>query len=81
METKTERCKDTIGLEEYIAMKNQEQHTHVKAEVTYKSGRTETVYGKLNKDQLPDKTFQRKLLSALRQFPTVTDIKTTKYTQ
>lgn len=80
METKIERCKDTIDLEEYIAMKNQEQHTHVKAEVIHKSGRTETVYGKLNKDQLPDKTFQRKL-SALRQFPTVTDIKTTKYTQ
>lgn len=72
------RCSETIDLEEMIAMKTEGKFTMVKAIVTYQSGRTETIHGKLNKDNIPDKVFQKKI-SDLRQFPSVTNIETIKY--
>lgn len=44
--------------------------TNIKAIATYKSGRKETIHGKLKANQEPYSGFQERL-SALRNFPTV----------
>lgn len=59
-------------------MKREEDFTAVKAIVTYKSGRTEEFHGKLNKNNLPDARFQKKVAD-MKRFPTVIKVHTEKY--
>lgn len=44
-----------------------------KATITYQSGRTETLTGKVNKDGTAHALFEKKV-SQFRQFPTVTKV-------
>lgn len=45
-----------------------------RAEITYASGRTETIFGKVNKDGRPHALFDKKV-SEYKSFPTVKDVK------
>lgn len=73
------RCKDTIDIEDFIAMQDKkEQPTKIKAIVTYKSGRTEEVHGKINKSGIADAKFS-KAVSAAKAFPTVEKVQVEKY--
>lgn len=72
------RCKETVDLEELIAMKvSDDKPKNVEAKVLYVSGREEIVRGKLNQNGMADQKFQSKL-NKLRTIPTVKDIKITK---
>lgn len=59
-------------------MQNEKEYTKVKAIVTYQSGRQETIHGKLNKGNVSDKGFQKKV-AAFRAFPTVVNVEVIKY--
>ena len=72
------RCKETVDLEDLIAMKNQEDFENIRATVIYKSGRTETFTGKLKKDQTPKADFQKKVHD-LKRFPSVVKIETERF--
>jgi len=77
-----DRCKHTIDLEDFLMTltprKPDSECSQIRATITYNSGRTETIHGKLNKDKSPHKTFQQKI-DAFRSFPTVVNIKQEKY--
>jgi len=59
-------------------MENDKKYEKVRATMTYKSGRKETIHGKLKGDQTPHKTFSKRV-SAFRSFPTVTNVEIEKY--
>lgn len=73
-----ERCKETIDLEEIIAMKKDEKiPTKLKVIIIYKSGREELLYTDLNLDGSIHKRFQERI-ERLRAFPTVREVKIIK---
>jgi len=73
------RCKDTIDLEEAIAMKmKNEDFKNIKAVVYYKSGRTEEFQGKLKTDGTPYATFNQNV-SLHKSFPTVLKVEVIRY--
>ena len=73
------RCKETIDLEDILAMKKEEEKkTHVRVIVIYKSGREEELCGDLNLDGSIHKNFQKRI-ERFRAFPTVKDVKIIKY--
>lgn len=72
------RCKDTVDLEELIAMKTEkEKPTKATATITYASGREEILIGEINKNGIYDKVFREKL-NQLKNFPTVQKIEIKK---
>lgn len=69
------RCNETVDIEEITGMygTNKEDHTKFTVTATYKSGRTESFSGNLNKGGVLPKTAANKV-QLLRAFPTVTNV-------
>lgn len=60
--------------------RDENEFTHVRGVAEYRSGRTEEFEAKLRADGTPPKAFSKKV-SHLRCFPTVTNVKTERYSE
>lgn len=78
MDLETTRCDLTIDLEEIIMSKNPDEFKFVKADITWNSGRVETLRDKLDKNNQIKKQFSDKV-AKYRQFPTVKNVQVEKY--
>jgi hypothetical protein len=76
MSDEGERCDQTIDIEEFIEMEKRKEQAI--ATITYNSGRTETITGKLKADESFYKTFTDKI-NAFKSFPTVVSVDVVKH--
>lgn len=72
------RCNETIDLEGFIDMHNEEDAQNARIVVTYNSGRQERFECKLNNDKTIPKPMQKKI-SNFRSFPTVKKVEVVKF--
>ena len=73
-----EKCENRLDLEKFIM--RIDDLDKIKATITYKSGRVETLEADLLKSGLPPKASSRRVAQS-RQFPTVKNVKVNKFNE